>query len=293
MERTSETGIQLYAQGGAFEGGKFNLRSLELVLSNYRSIIDHTLPLVVGQKTLTDRVKNEVKYEVEVKNGSLEVLLNFILEHPELLAITSFDGGRALAGAISKIIKGAIDLRRALTKILENGLRPIIHIDQSINIDKSVTYNTKTGDITLTNPQFIVAADTTKPAFDRLIRNIDGSDISDISLSHKNISTRLSTNDHDITGTQKEELASHIEIVGRLDMAAFTSHRGHIITGTKRYPINWDESVRSKIRRFVDTEGIIFRVRPIVDHRQFREDPIGFHILDCWQPQAPLNVKGK
>jgi len=288
--RTSETGILLYAKGEAFEGGKFDLRSLELILTNYRLIIDHALPLVIGQKTLTERIRSEVKYEVEVRSGSLEVILQFLLEHPELLAVLSADGGYVLAESISNIIKGAIDLRRALTKILENGLRPTIHIDQSTNIDNSVTYNIQTGDINLTNPQFIVAADMTKAPFDRLIRGIDGSHISGVNLAHKDLVTILSANDHDITGTQKEELASHIEVIGRLDMAAFTSHRGHIITGNKRYPVTWDEQIRSKIRNFVDIDGIVFRVRPIVDHRQFRDEPIGFHVIDCWEPQGKMSL---
>ncbi len=288
--RTSETGILLFAQGEAFDGGKYDLRSLELIVSNYRLIIDHTLPLVIGQKTLTDRIRNEVKYEVEVRDGSLEVILNFILEHPELLAVLSADGGYVLAETISKIVKGAIDLRRALTKILENGLRPTIHIDQSVNIDNSVTHNIQTGDIHLTNPQFIIAADMTKAPFDRLIRGIDGSYVSDINLIHKNSATRLTVSDHHITGAQKEELANQVEVVGRLDMAAFTSHRGHIITGNKRYPVTWDEEIRPKIRKFVDMEGIVFRVRPVVDHRQFRDEPIGFHVIDCWEPQGKMNL---
>ena len=87
MDRTSETGILLYAQGDAFEKGVFDLRSLELIVTNFRLIVDHLLPLAIGQKTLTDRIKNEVKYNVAVNNGSLEVILNFILQNPELLLI--------------------------------------------------------------------------------------------------------------------------------------------------------------------------------------------------------------
>lgn len=95
---TSDTGILLKAQGEAFGYGKYDLRSLDLIVSNYRLIIDHALPLVVGQKTLTDRIKNEVKYEVEVRDGSLEVLLNFILEHHKLLAVLSANGGLCAGG---------------------------------------------------------------------------------------------------------------------------------------------------------------------------------------------------
>ena len=180
--------------------------------------------------------------------------------------------------------------RRIRTQRNGNGLRPTIHIEQSTKVDNSGTHNIETGDIYLTNPQFIIASDTTKAPFDRLIRGIDGSYITDINLAHKDFATRLSVNDNDITGTQKEELASYIEVMGRLDMAAFTSHRGKIITGTKRYLVVRDEEIRSKIRKFVDIEGIVFRVRPIVDHRRCREELVGFHIIDCWEPQAKMKI---
>ncbi|MEH6639046.1 MAG: hypothetical protein V7717_07240 [Porticoccaceae bacterium] len=291
MDRTSETGILLYAQGDAFGKGSYDLRSLELIVTNYRLIVDHLLPLAVGQKTLTDRIKDEVKYKVEINNGSLEVILNFILEHPELFAAAAAsDGGYQLASFISKLIDGVVNLRRALTAILQNGQKPIIHIDQSIHQDNSVTYNIKTGDINLSNPQLIIGADATKYALDRLINGIDGSAISGIDLSHQKLKTTLTARDREITGTQKEELATQIEVMGRLDMAAITSHRAHIITGNSRYPVTWDESLRSKIKKFFDTEGIIFKVRPVVDHRKFKDDPIGFHVLDCWAPQVRLDV---
>ena len=305
MDRTSETGILLFAQGEAFDERVFDFRSLELVLTNYRLIIDNLLPLAVGQKTLTDRLKNDVKYEVGLKNGSLEVVLNFILENPELFvaaAATATDGGHQLASLIAKMIKGVVELRRALTAVLENGMKPTIHIDQSFHQDNSmrednsvhednhVTYNIKTGDIDLLNPILIIGADLTKPAVDRLINGIDGTKISGVNLSHKNIVTSLTIPDRDITGTQKEELGTQIEVIGRLDMAAITSHKAHIVTGNSRYPVTWDESLRPKIRQFFDLEGIGFKVRPIVDHRQFKDEPVGFHVLDCWSPQARLDV---
>ncbi|EMR12640.1 hypothetical protein MPL1_09180 [Methylophaga lonarensis MPL] len=291
MARTSETGILLYAQGDAFSDGSFDLRSFELVITNYRMIVDHLLPLAIGQKTLTDRVKNDVKYKVEVNEGSVEIILNFILENHELLiAAAVSDGGNQLASVISKLINGVVDLRRALTTILQAGLKPTIHIDQSIHLDKSVTYDIKTGNINLTNPQFIIGADSTKSALDRLINGIDGSNISEIDLNHQKLRTKLTTKDREITGSQKEELATQIEVVGRLDMAAITSHRAHIITGNSRYPVTWDESLRPKIKQFFDTEGIVFKVRPVIDHRQFKDEPIGFHVLDCWSPQTQMHV---
>lgn len=288
MPKSSESGILLYAQGDAFEEGVFDLRSLELVVSNYRMIVDQLLPLAIGQKTLTDRLKNDVKYKVEVNEGSLEVILNFILQNPGFLAAAAPDGGYQLASAISKMIDGVVKLRRALTSILENGQKPTVHIDQSLHIDNSVTYNIQTGDIKLDNPQFIIGADATKSSLDRLINGIDGNDVSSIDLSHQDLKTSLTPDDRKITGTQKEELATQIEVHGRLDMAAITSHKAHIITGNSRYPVTWDESLRSKIRQYFDTDGIVFRVRPVVDHRQFKDDPVGFHVLDCWEPQSEL-----
>jgi hypothetical protein len=290
MENVMENQILLHSEGFAFEDRKYNLRSFEQIITNYRQIIDHTVPLVLGQKILTSKIKKEITYRVSIDSGSLDILLEFIHQREDVIALFAIDGGYTLATAISKIIDSVINLRRIFTTILENNQKPKINIDNSISIDKSVEAHIETGDITINNPTIILAAENTKPPLDRLIRSIDGENVRFVDFKHENIITSIKEEDIRITGTQKEELSSQIEISGRLDMVAFSSHRGHIVTAGKRFPVTWDEEIRSKIQRFADTEGVVFRVRPIIDRRRFKDDPIAFHIINCRYPQTELDL---
>jgi hypothetical protein len=44
--------VRLYVQGEAFSKKSYDLRKLELIISNYRQVIDQILPIPLGQKTL-------------------------------------------------------------------------------------------------------------------------------------------------------------------------------------------------------------------------------------------------
>ena len=76
--------ILLKAEGSGFEGGVYDLRAVETVISSYRQIIDRTLPVVLNHRTLTPEIRNKVKYEVQIKQGSLEVYTNLVLQHNEV-----------------------------------------------------------------------------------------------------------------------------------------------------------------------------------------------------------------
>lgn len=86
----------------------------------------------------------------------------------------------------------------------------------------------------------------------------------------------------------KEQLPATLNVVGRLDMVAFSSHRGSIISDGERFGVSWDEGIRSKMQKVADTEGIVFKVRPVVDHKRLDNTAIGFHVLDCSDPQGKL-----
>lgn len=287
-----EEWLHLNAEGDAFTKSRFDLRKLELVISNYRQTIDQVLPLALGQKQITDKLKREIKYEVEIKNGSLDILLEFIWEHKEeLISLFAVDGGVTLSYIISKLIEATIDLRRKFTKALEKGFNPKIIINKNIHNDYSVRTNIKNSNIEINNPIILLSAQNSKAPIDRLIEGIDGKQIEKIDIESKESSVNLSKKDLMIVGKQTQEINSDVELFGRLDMVAFTSHRGNIETGGRKYPVTWDEKIRKKIQKYADVKNIVFKVRPIIDHRRFKEDPIAFHILDCWDPQVKLDFK--
>ncbi len=117
---------------------------------------------------------------------------------------------------------------------------------------------------------------------------MDGDLVSSVELTNNEQQVMLTHDDVRITGKQKEELPSHIEIVGRLDMVAFSSHRGMIDSGNRKYPVTWDANLRNKVQKFADVEGINFKARPIIDNRRIKDNTIGFHLIDCYNPQLSM-----
>jgi hypothetical protein len=281
----------LKVEGEGFRPNQYDLRSTEKILTNYRQIIDHLVPLTIGQKTLTDRLKSEIRYETSFKPGSLEVWLDFILPAAGVLAVAaSQDGGNLLAQQLSKLFGVVIDFRRIFTDFLEKGKKPKLGIN--IQDQPQVTVNLKNvatggGDINI-SPIILPAASSTRTAVDRLVGSVDGMLVEQLLVQSDKTETTITNEDQRIVGTQKEELPDFLEIIGRLDGVAFTAHRGSLVTNQGRFPITWEEEIRDNIKSLADQEGIVFRVRPIIDHRRFKDDPIAFHVINCWDPQARM-----
>ncbi len=287
--------ISFKATGSAFRNkNKYDLRSLEYLLTNYRLIIDHTLPLVLGRRTLSRRMISDINYEVEIKHGSLATLLDFAINHQEELfsatgALASADGGKFLVTSISKLISDILDFRRKFTDILENGKKPKTVIGN--DIDASIINNSNISEsiININNPIILIGAETTKPAVDRIIKGLDGKRLKDVSIGDKHSKTLLTKEDTRITGTQKEVLPKHVEVVGRLDKVHFSHHSGTMLCGAENIRVTWDEEIRTKIHDVADVDGIIFKVRLVFDRRKFKDSPVAYHILDCRDPQISLD----
>ncbi len=287
--------IFLKAEGEAFEDGKYDLRVVEVMLNSYRRILDHTVPYSVGHKTLSEKMKSNVRYEMQIRQGSIEILIDFILENPDLiskqlpiLGVLSADGGSALAKSVSMMIDGVVKLRRLWADLLEKNQQPSLSSQPQINLELNNVDNK--GGVINVNPIIITAAEGTKAPVDQLIRNVDGTRVEYIQVGNKDNKepTKIVKKDKTLLGTQREELPNYIELPGKLDVVNYTSKKGRIRTGNGTYPVSWSENIRSKIHEIADNDGIVFRVQPIIDHRKFHDDPIGFHIVDCWDPQNKL-----
>lgn len=101
---------------------------------------------------------------------------------------------------------------------------------------------------------------------------------------------RLTMAQQNIIGRQREELPTTLNVVGRLDVIAFSSHRGTIISDNERFNVTWDEQIRTKMQKIADIEGVVFKVRPVVDHKRLDSEAIGFHVLDCGIPQSNIEI---
>ena len=285
--------IRIYAKGLAFADGIYDLRTLESVISNYRKILDRLVSVQLGKRQVTKDLRAQLGYQVQINPGSIELLVKFLLEHKELIAVFAADCGYTLSEIIVRLLRDAVELRKKASEVLKKGLTVNIKITNSFNIGSSinsgnVSFDQTSGSILINDPKILWAAQVTRSPINEILSSVDGKNVEFIDMSSPTNELRLTTDDRDIIGQQKEELPTTLTVVGRLDMVAFSSHRGSIISDGERFSVTWDEQIRSKMQRIADVEGVMFKVRPIVDHKRLDDSAIGFHVLDCNDPQDKM-----
>ncbi len=285
--------IRIYAKGLAFADGIYDLRTLESVISNYRKILDRLVSVQLGKRQVTRDLRAQLGYQVQIIPGSIELLVKFLLEHKEVIAVFAADGGYKLSEVVVKLLRDSIDLRKKASEVLKKGLTVNIKITNSFNIGSSVnsgnvSFDQTSGSILINDPKILWAAQVTRSPVNEILSNVDGKNVEYIDLSSPTNELRFTADDKDIIGQHKEELPTTLTIVGRLDMVAFSAHKGGIISDGERFSVTWDENIRSKMQRIGDVEGVMFKVRPIVDHKRLDTSAIGFHVLDCSDPQEKI-----
>lgn len=286
-----DSDLRIYAKGRAFESGVYDLRSLELLLSGYRSILDRLVAVQLGHRQLPDKTKRQLNYDVKINEGSIELLVDFVLKHPGTIAVMAHDGGYQLSVMLTKLYRDAISLREAASKFIEKGLAFNIKINNSFNWgSRNTNIVIEDSEIIIPDPKILFAAQATKYPTDRVLGKIDGKNIEKVDLTSPEDTFTLDDTKRNIIGRDKQILPASLTIVGRLDMIAFSSHRGAIISDNERFPVTWDEKIRTKIQQVADKEGVLFTVNPVIDHSRLDNDAIGFHVLDCKQQQRSMDV---
>lgn len=284
------TDIRIYAKGNAFASETYDLRTLETIISNYRIILDRLVAVQLGRRQITEQVKQQIGYETKIRNGSLELLITFVFQHKELLgAIVADDGGTTLAHAITRLYMGALDLKKAVAKLIEKDITFTININNSFNFankNNNTTVHINGKNIEISDPRVLWAAQAIRGPSDKIIGSLDGQELESVEFGTIEQSYKVDSNDRNIVGHAKEELNATIEIQGRLDMVAFTSHRGIVVSDNERFPVRWDESIRRKMQKIADVSGVSFKVRPIIDKKQLGSDAIAFHVIDCSNPSG-------
>lgn len=288
-----EQDIRIYAKGLAFSDGIYDLRTLESVISNYRKILDRLVSVQLGKRQVSKDLRSQLGYQVQINPGSIELLVKFLLEHKELFVVFAADGGYTLSEIVVRLLRDAVDLRKKASELLKKGLTVNIRITNSFNIGSkinsgNVSFDQTSGSILINDPRILWAAQMTRNPVNEILTSVDGRTVEYIDMSSPTNELRLTSDDRDIIGQHKEELPTTLIIVGRLDMVAFSSHRGSIISDNERFSVTWDEQIRSKMQRIADVEGVMFKVRPVVDHKRLDSSAIGFHVLDCSDPQERM-----
>ena len=288
-----EQDIRIYAKGLAFSEGIYDLRTLETVISNYRKILDRLVSVQLGKRQVSRDLRTQLGYQVQIKPGSIELLIKFLLEHKEFIAAFAADGGYTLARIIVELLRDAIALRKKASELIKNGLSVNITISNSFNVgstvnSNNVSFDQTSGTILINDPKILWAAQVTRSPVNEILACVDGKAVEYIDMSSPTNELRLTSDDRDIIGKHKEELPTTMNVIGRLDMVAFSSHRGSIVSDNERFSVTWDDQIRSKLQKIADIEGVMFKVRPVVDHKRLDNSAIGFHVLDCGDPQQKM-----
>lgn len=288
-----EQDIRIYAKGLAFSEGIYDLRTLEAVISNYRKILDRLVSVQLGRRQVSRNLRTHLGYQVQINSGSIELLIEFLLEHKEFIAAFAADGGHTLAQILVALLRDAIDLRKKASELIKKGLAVNITISNSFNIGSTinstnVSFDRTSGTILISDPKILWAAQVTRSPVNEILTCVDGKSVEYIDMNSSANELRLTSDDRDIIGQYKEELPTTLNIIGRLDMVAFSSHRGGIVSDNERFSVTWDDQIRSKMQKIADVEGVMFKVRPVVDHKRLDNSAIGFHILDCVDPQEKM-----
>lgn len=290
-----EQDLRIYAKGGAFTDGVYDLRTLEALVTNYRKILDCLVAVQLGKKQVTPSLKNQLDYDVKINSGSIEMLVNFASDHREYFGAFVADGGQSLFKVMVTLLRNAITLREKASEITKKDLPININISNSFNFgnninNTSVSSDQNSGTIVINDPKILWAAQMTRTSVNGLLNKIDGDSIEFIELSSSSNKYRLTPDQRNIIGQAKEELPATLNIIGRLDMVAFSSHRGDVISDGARFHVTWDEQIRSKMQQVGDIEGVVFKVRTVIDHKRLDNEAIGFHVLDCRNSQGKLEL---
>lgn len=285
--------MRIYAKGLAFSNGIYDLRTLEVLISNNRKILDRLVSVQLGKRQVSRDLRNQLSYQVQIQPGSIELLINFLLEHKEFIAAFAADGGYALAKIVVGLLSDAIDLRKKASELIKNGLTVNIMISNSFNVgstinNTNVSYDNTNSTILINDPKILWAAQVTRSPINEILSCIGGKDVEYVDMDSTSNKLRLTPDDRDIIGHHKEILPTTLNIVGRLDMVAFSAHRGSIISDNERFSVTWDDQIRPKMQKVADIEGVMFKVRPVVDHKRLDDSAIGFHVLDCGDPQGKM-----
>lgn len=285
--------IRVYSKGLAFQDNIYDLRTFETILTSYRAILDRLVSVQLGRKQISKDLRTQLNYNLQINSGSIELLINFALEHKEMVAALYADGGSALSNAIVGLFKDGIILRQKASEMIEKGFPVNIIIKNSFNINSkfnsdNVRLDSNERAILISDPKILFAAQQTRTPVNNLLNQIDGKFVEYIDFESPDAKIHLNEEQKNIVGKQKEELPTTMLLLGRLDMVAFSSHKGAIVSDNERFNVTWDENLRKKLQKLVDVEGVQFKVRPVIDHKRLNNDAIGFHILDCSIPQSTM-----
>ncbi len=279
--------ILIRACGNAFNDGKYDLRSLETVVHNYRVMLDKLIAtqLQYGHGQAKRNIKSN--YEVEIKNGSLEFLI--YLCNMDNLAAMSASAPTGLVDISNKIVllyRNVIELYQMKNSIEQRGETAQYNFDESENdhsIAKGMIINGGNVTINVTQKVYDCAQNIGRP-LQNVTKNLDGRNIESISMCSKNESSNLTHDDQHSFKSNKEMLSDEVIITGRLDRVSFSSSKGTVVTAGDKHLVEWNEQLRGDMHDAGDVDGVTFWTHPIIDLMKLDKKPVAYKIYKCEIP---------
>ena len=272
--------------GQAFAGNVYDLRIVQQLKTNLRSITEQMVAIYLGRNELADELKKEILDSVDIENESLSVKVYFsekffrYFDSYDQGSIESTSSNLININDIVQIYFDAMTLRKfvAEAKLSGKPVKVLINTDK-LNSHKSVT-RTEKGNILLNHPKLLLAAQMTKQATDQILNLMKQNHIA--SFEVEGLIKRMFNQLGDfIVSDTKAELTGVASFHGRLDNIFFSKRRGVVIAEHEVYQIVWDTEMKAKIMEHADLEGVEFIVKPCVETHSFYGELVVYKVIDC------------
>jgi hypothetical protein len=229
--------------------------------------------------------------------GCLDVIVDIATKTtPLALGALAVDGGGYQIAKMSfQLISKILELRKRVKELLESKKKlPEFHMDlKHASLENTllapILVNGNNNSITVA-PQIYLGALASHSAVNRLAKAVDGVTVTDFNLQHAGVvGEKLTVFDRGLAEAPLGSSNQEIKIQGRLDGVTISTRKGYLFVGEAKYPIDWDDSIKSKLLSAIDKEGMIFIARAIADFTRLSTEPVRFHIVDCLVGQLDLN----
>lgn len=285
--KRSDQLLVFQANGDGF-GETSDLHAVERLLPEYRRLLDVAYKYTTGQDPNKNRVR-AVRYQAAFETGCLDVVVDVSLKaSPLLMGVLAADpGGFHFAKSSFLLLSKVLELRKKVRDLLKSQKKLPefqMNMQHASLADSLVAPILITGDnnVVHVTPPVYLAALASHGAVNRLAKAVDGQVVRDVNLQHDGrMGQCLTSADRGLAEASMGSNQQTVKLQGRLDALSISTHGGYLVIGEARYPVNWDESVKEKMKNILDREAAVFLARPISDFSRLSDAPVRFFIVDC------------
>lgn len=294
LPRRDENLIIFQANGEGFKES-FDLYSVERLLPEYRRLLDVAYRQITGVDPNRNRVRS-INYKSKFELGCFDVVVDIVAKAgPVTGGLLTVDGsGYQLAKMAFQLISKILELRKKVKELLDakkklpDFIMNMQHASLTDSLVAPIVINGNNNTVNVA-PAVYFGALGSHGAVNRLARFIDGRTISDFNLQHDGmVGETLTVKERGVAEASLGLGQQEVKIFGRLDGIAISTQSGYLMMGDAKYPIEWESSLKEKLKSIIDKDDVMFRAIPITDYSTLKAAPVRFKILDCSIGQLDL-----